>query len=93
VGLGRHLGDGILYVGAAVTGAPLWRNRCRAVGWGGRRGRWLGRLFVLSHHTLLMYLYGRRWTFRGMYCQIGPGLWKAAIREVSSGGKYMIFLH
>src|SRR5256714_3901701 len=37
VRLGRHLGDGIFYVGAAMTGAsPGWyyrRYRCRADGW------------------------------------------------------------
>src|SRR5438105_5909069 len=40
VRLGRHLGDRIFYVGTAVTGAALWRNRrghrC-ADGWGGGR--------------------------------------------------------
>jgi hypothetical protein len=55
MGLCRHLGDSILDVSPAMTGAPLRGNRCRSVG-GDRRGRWLGRFVVLSHHSLLIYV-------------------------------------
>jgi hypothetical protein len=54
VGFSRHLGDSVLDVSAAVTGAPFWRDRGCAVDWCGR-GRGLGRFIVLSHHSLLIY--------------------------------------
>src|SRR2546423_9260411 len=49
VRLGRHLGDGIFYVGAAMTGAsPGWYYRrygCRADGWSRSRLRRYSRPF------------------------------------------------
>jgi hypothetical protein len=64
MGFRRHFGDSVLDIGSAVAGASLWRDRRCAVG-GGSRGSRLGRFFVLSHHTLLIYYGLHLRDFRG----------------------------